>query len=249
MSRKSTRVFCLMIGSLAGAAAWAQQPTGGTAPGSTQDTEALQEVVVTATRHEESIHDIPLSVSAVTGQTMGEQGIKTAADLDELVAGCTSARAIAAALQGSSLSRRSPSGASARRAPALRRPASTSTTYRCNSAILSASSPAVPFSRTCSTWIASRCYAGRRERSTVGPPRAARSASSRLSRASRPTRPTLWSKGHRRSTAIRTPRAVSCSGGLWFDDVLAGRLSVWYRHEGGDIRPPLAVHGDVPPGR
>lgn len=88
MNVRSALVFCLMIGSVPGGGALAQQSPASqsSAPGDLQG-ETLQEVVVTATRREQTVHDIPFSVSAVTGQAMAEQGIKTAADLDELVAG------------------------------------------------------------------------------------------------------------------------------------------------------------------
>jgi outer membrane receptor protein involved in Fe transport len=49
------------------------------------DATQLGEVVVTATRREDTVHNIPLSVTAVTPQQLVRQGIKTAQDVSRIV--------------------------------------------------------------------------------------------------------------------------------------------------------------------
>jgi outer membrane receptor protein involved in Fe transport len=51
----------------------------------TADATQLGEVVVTATRREDTVHNIPLSVTAVTPQQLVRQGIKTAQDVSRIV--------------------------------------------------------------------------------------------------------------------------------------------------------------------
>ena len=48
------------------------------------DTTQLGEVVVTATRREDTVHNIPLSVTAVTPQQITRQGLKTAQDISRI---------------------------------------------------------------------------------------------------------------------------------------------------------------------
>jgi iron complex outermembrane receptor protein len=72
-----------------GQAALAQQPPAG-APeqlSAGAPDQSLQEVVVTATRRAETVQQVPFSISAVTSENIMQQGLKTANDLDELVAG------------------------------------------------------------------------------------------------------------------------------------------------------------------
>src|SRR4029077_4659585 len=47
--------------------------------------DALQEIVVTATRRADVASKVPMTISAVTQETLDEQGIKTAADLTRIV--------------------------------------------------------------------------------------------------------------------------------------------------------------------
>ena len=54
-------------------------------PAIAQDAPALEEVLVTATKREQSLQEIPLSVAAVTGEKLNETGTKTLADLTTLV--------------------------------------------------------------------------------------------------------------------------------------------------------------------
>jgi iron complex outermembrane recepter protein len=51
------------------------------------DTELLEEVMVTATRQEDTVNRVPLSITAVTQEHLDQQGIKTAADLVRTVPG------------------------------------------------------------------------------------------------------------------------------------------------------------------
>jgi iron complex outermembrane recepter protein len=69
--------------------AWAQ-PAQGASSAQQADTSAipeLQEVVVTATRHSDSVNRVPLSVSAQTQEALDQQGIQTIADLQATVPG------------------------------------------------------------------------------------------------------------------------------------------------------------------
>ncbi|BCD96090.1 TonB-dependent receptor [Marinagarivorans cellulosilyticus] len=54
-------------------------------PAIAQDAPALEEVLVTATKREQSLQEIPLSVAAVTGEKLNDTGTKTLADLTTLV--------------------------------------------------------------------------------------------------------------------------------------------------------------------
>lgn len=58
-----------------------------TAPIQAQESLALEEVVVTATRRSESIQDIPLNISAVSGDQITEQGLTGLADVMRWVPG------------------------------------------------------------------------------------------------------------------------------------------------------------------
>ena len=49
--------------------------------GNAADSGALQEIVVTATRHEESISKVPISITALTQQTLDQKGIKDFTDI------------------------------------------------------------------------------------------------------------------------------------------------------------------------
>ena len=68
MNKKSIAVA--VLASSIGAPALAQQPTG-----SEGNNLALEEVIVTATRREQSIYDVPVAVSAFTEETMIRQGV------------------------------------------------------------------------------------------------------------------------------------------------------------------------------
>ena len=51
----------------------------------TEEPDALQEVMVTATRRNDTANRVPLTIQAVTQETLDQQGIKTAADLTRIV--------------------------------------------------------------------------------------------------------------------------------------------------------------------
>jgi len=52
-----------------------------------QPTSALQEVMVTATRHVASAQDLPISITAVTGDQLAQEGVESIADLADTLAG------------------------------------------------------------------------------------------------------------------------------------------------------------------
>ncbi len=54
---------------------------------STGDANSLAEVVVTATRRQENILDVPYSISAISGDTLAESHVQTLSDLSHLIAG------------------------------------------------------------------------------------------------------------------------------------------------------------------
>src|SRR5690606_31864800 len=49
----------------------------------------MEEVIVTAQKREQSINDIPLAITALSGEQLRDRGIETAADLSRIVAGFT----------------------------------------------------------------------------------------------------------------------------------------------------------------
>ncbi len=65
-----------MLASLMASIAAAQPAPGG---------DALEEVVVTATRRNDTVHNIPLSIAAVSNETLEAQGIKSAQDIARIV--------------------------------------------------------------------------------------------------------------------------------------------------------------------
>ncbi|HTT00833.1 MAG TPA: TonB-dependent receptor [Steroidobacteraceae bacterium] len=71
------------LGMLAASHVWAQEPAatgeGAEAP--------LQEVTVTATRHEEAISKVPISITAMTQQSLDERGIKDILDVSRFTPG------------------------------------------------------------------------------------------------------------------------------------------------------------------
>ncbi|MFO1466293.1 MAG: TonB-dependent receptor [Steroidobacteraceae bacterium] len=69
---------------LAVTAAWAQAPAPA-APG-----ESLEEVIVTATRRAESVQDIPVSITAISGDQLAQMGVTQTRELVELAPNITS---------------------------------------------------------------------------------------------------------------------------------------------------------------
>jgi iron complex outermembrane recepter protein len=80
---KQLLLFCsiLTTGSLAAGGAWANDANASDS-GETAGSNALQEIVVTATRREESISKVPISITALNQDTLDEKGIR---DITELV--------------------------------------------------------------------------------------------------------------------------------------------------------------------
>ena len=83
--RNITDAIRLLLGAGAVAATWGVA-TGQNAPATTAAADdsapSLQEIVVTATRREESLSKVPISVSAYTQESLDEKGVK---DMSELV--------------------------------------------------------------------------------------------------------------------------------------------------------------------
>jgi iron complex outermembrane receptor protein len=67
----------------------AQDQAGAPAGESSAARGGLQEVVVTATRHEESLSKVPISVTALTQETMDQKGIKDFQDIARFTPGVT----------------------------------------------------------------------------------------------------------------------------------------------------------------
>ena len=70
-----------LFGALAASQALAQ------APAAQPPTQALEEVVVTATRQADTVNRVSLSVAAVTQKSLDAQGVKQAVDIVRLVPG------------------------------------------------------------------------------------------------------------------------------------------------------------------
>src|SRR5579863_4739316 len=77
------------LGAIVGAVAAAAGPglARADAPAAEEATGPLQEIVVTATRHEESLSKVPLSVTALTQDAMDERGIKDFQDIARFTPG------------------------------------------------------------------------------------------------------------------------------------------------------------------
>ena len=71
------------------AAALAINATPVFAQDSDEETSSLEEVIVTATKREESIYDVPMAVSAFTEDTMFRQGITDLTDVGKFVPNMT----------------------------------------------------------------------------------------------------------------------------------------------------------------
>ena len=81
--------FCV-LGTLPVQAQEQSVPESGNAPsGGTSGGGGLQEVVVTATRHEEALSRVPISVTALTQETMDQKGIKDFLDIARFTPGVT----------------------------------------------------------------------------------------------------------------------------------------------------------------
>lgn len=87
------KLWSLTIGGvLALAFAFGQNPAVAQAPGGQQadsDDYAIEEIVVTSRRREESLQDLPLAVTALTAESMQEQGVYNVEDVGEFVPNLT----------------------------------------------------------------------------------------------------------------------------------------------------------------
>ena len=98
-THKTTRLGSLVLAMLCAAlplpnlhadeAAAAGPAAGPSAPATTEAERPLQEVIVTATRREESLSKVPISVSALTQSDMDDRGIKDMQDIVRFVPGVT----------------------------------------------------------------------------------------------------------------------------------------------------------------
>lgn len=77
----------LHIACLAGASIAALTAASAAYAQAAADNGALEEVVVTATRQQDTVNRVPLSIAAVTQQALDQQGIKSATELTRLVPG------------------------------------------------------------------------------------------------------------------------------------------------------------------
>ena len=76
----------------------APEPTQNQASEPVRQTGGLEEIVVTATRREERLQNIPVTVSAVTASTLGNAGVVEVRDLTKVVPGFNGARNLSAML-------------------------------------------------------------------------------------------------------------------------------------------------------
>src|SRR5712672_3635822 len=78
-------------GSSAGTAPASSTATAGETPsaGSTPSTHQVDEIIVTAEKRDERLRDVPLSVTAATGDQLRLLGVNSAADLEKIVPGFT----------------------------------------------------------------------------------------------------------------------------------------------------------------
>ena len=81
-ARRGTAVACVIAGAIVAGLALAQTP-----PAEAPAGPALQEIVVTATRHEESLSKVPISVTALTQESLDVRGIKDFQDVARFTPG------------------------------------------------------------------------------------------------------------------------------------------------------------------
>jgi outer membrane receptor protein involved in Fe transport len=94
IGRRTDSVVRAIIGPYAAAAALVLGSTSGMAQNapadqsaSSSDSNQIQEVVVTATKHAERLNDVPVSIAAMDQQTMDANGVKNIADIAALTPG------------------------------------------------------------------------------------------------------------------------------------------------------------------
>ena len=76
---KKSLLHSAVVAALTGAAVSATQVAW------SQDDDALEEIIVTATRREQNLQDVPLAVVAYTGEMLERQGIENMEDINAVV--------------------------------------------------------------------------------------------------------------------------------------------------------------------
>ena len=88
MKKTYLKITCCAAALLLGASP-AMAQDAATDASSTEGAEGIAEIVVTAQKRSERLTDVPLSVTAVTGDSLAKKGITSAADLERAVPGFT----------------------------------------------------------------------------------------------------------------------------------------------------------------
>lgn len=84
LARRPVLLFYIILSSASPASAWASEaaPADTASSNANTNASALQEIVVTATRREESISKVPISITAMSQDMLDQKGIR---DISELV--------------------------------------------------------------------------------------------------------------------------------------------------------------------
>jgi outer membrane receptor protein involved in Fe transport len=83
--------YCALLSTVSLGAALAASAAHAQAQPQAAEATGLEQVVVTATRQSDTVNRVPLSIAAVTQQTLDQQGIKQVSDLTRLVPGLNAA--------------------------------------------------------------------------------------------------------------------------------------------------------------
>ena len=78
-----------MVSALFFSPVYAQTATQGASPSASAQTTDVAEVVVTAQKRSERVQDVPVSITAASGQQLRKMGVTSAADLERVVPGFT----------------------------------------------------------------------------------------------------------------------------------------------------------------
>ncbi len=81
-------VRSLLLGSVATAMLWAM-PVAAQRPGASVTADQGDEIIVTATRREERLQDVPVAVTAISARELGQSGLKEATDIQYLAPNIT----------------------------------------------------------------------------------------------------------------------------------------------------------------
>ncbi len=190
--------------------------------------------MVTATRREESLSKIPISVSAYTSEKMDTIGVKNIAEIARFTPGLTfgTNQTNDIAIRGiSSSAGAGTTGIYIDDTPIqIRSLGDSTTTTHCP---------------PCSIWTGWRCCAARRARCSAPVPRAVRSATSRRSPASPSSAPTARAELSFTKYGEANYEAGIAAGGPVVQDVFGVRASAWYRGDGGWIDRQDSVTGAI----